>query len=223
MMVVVVLMPLAIAAAMLEACEAKYCNYHKDGFSRPFTCPPYEDCCGKKCCVRVISLYRIWYFWFCLLLGILFCCGSGLWLRRRYLGPRGIASQPPLTVTYTAHASGPRARRFHNTLPSGMYFYTEQGPFPGGQVPVVYPYPPQPSGVPLYEPGYPPPVYQPPQHPLACHAQPHPFGAQSLGHQTQPGELSVHHHRQQYAHVPYPTPMAPPPSYEEVVKSSAPR
>ncbi|XP_024902621.1 vesicular, overexpressed in cancer, prosurvival protein 1 isoform X1 [Pteropus alecto] len=26
-------------------------------------CRPYEDCCGSRCCVRALSIQRLWYFW----------------------------------------------------------------------------------------------------------------------------------------------------------------
>uniref|UniRef100_A0A668B058 Uncharacterized protein n=1 Tax=Myripristis murdjan TaxID=586833 RepID=A0A668B058_9TELE len=26
-------------------------------------CRSYEDCCGTRCCVRALSIQRLWYFW----------------------------------------------------------------------------------------------------------------------------------------------------------------
>uniref|UniRef100_A0A8C7QVJ3 WW domain binding protein VOPP1 n=1 Tax=Oncorhynchus mykiss TaxID=8022 RepID=A0A8C7QVJ3_ONCMY len=46
-------------------------------------CRSYEDCCGTRCCVRALSIQRLWYFWLLLMMGVLFCCGAGFFIRRR--------------------------------------------------------------------------------------------------------------------------------------------
>uniref|UniRef100_A0A3B5AX98 Uncharacterized protein n=1 Tax=Stegastes partitus TaxID=144197 RepID=A0A3B5AX98_9TELE len=29
----------------------------------PRVCRSYEDCCGTRCCVRALSIQKLWYFW----------------------------------------------------------------------------------------------------------------------------------------------------------------
>uniref|UniRef100_UPI0035900C59 uncharacterized protein isoform X2 n=1 Tax=Myxine glutinosa TaxID=7769 RepID=UPI0035900C59 len=99
-----------LLASLAQLGHAKDCTFHdRNDRTLDFVCSEYEQCCGTKCCLRVISTYRIWYFWLCLLLGTLFCCGSGMWLKRRLLGTHGITAQPPLFVTRQAD-SGSRGR-----------------------------------------------------------------------------------------------------------------
>ncbi|KAJ8374841.1 hypothetical protein SKAU_G00054210 [Synaphobranchus kaupii] len=50
-------------------------------------CRSYEDCCGTRCCVRALSIQRLWYFWLLLMMGVLFCCGAGFFIRRRMYPP----------------------------------------------------------------------------------------------------------------------------------------
>ncbi|KAK1885037.1 Vesicular overexpressed in cancer prosurvival protein 1 [Dissostichus eleginoides] len=69
---------------LLECVEAKkYCWYFEGGYPIYFICRSYEDCCGTRCCVRALSIQRLWYFWVLLMMGVLFCCGAGFIVRRR--------------------------------------------------------------------------------------------------------------------------------------------
>uniref|UniRef100_A0AAZ3NXK1 WW domain binding protein VOPP1 n=1 Tax=Oncorhynchus tshawytscha TaxID=74940 RepID=A0AAZ3NXK1_ONCTS len=47
----------------LECIEAKKsCWYFEGGYPIYFICRSYEDCCGTRCCVRALSIQRLWYF-----------------------------------------------------------------------------------------------------------------------------------------------------------------
>ncbi|XP_010150343.1 PREDICTED: vesicular, overexpressed in cancer, prosurvival protein 1-like, partial [Eurypyga helias] len=63
-------------------------------------CRSYEDCCGSRCCVRALSIQRLWYFWFLLMMGVLFCCGAGFFIRRR-MYPPPLVEEPTFNVSYT--------------------------------------------------------------------------------------------------------------------------
>ncbi|XP_050980939.1 vesicular, overexpressed in cancer, prosurvival protein 1 isoform X2 [Labeo rohita] len=68
--------------------EKKYCWYFEGDYPVYFVCKTYEDCCGTQCCVRALSVHRIWYF-----------C-TGYFIRRRvhpYPPPEG----PDFTVAFT--------------------------------------------------------------------------------------------------------------------------
>uniref|UniRef100_UPI00358EA5DA WW domain binding protein VOPP1-like isoform X1 n=2 Tax=Myxine glutinosa TaxID=7769 RepID=UPI00358EA5DA len=134
-----------LLASLAQLGHAKDCTFHdRNDRTLDFVCSEYEQCCGTKCCLRVISTYRIWYFWLCLLLGTLFCCGSGMWLKRRLLGTHGITAQPPLFVTRQAD-SGSRDAPL-----SGAYYYAGPVPFTGIQMP-TYPFNSQPHRIPDYD------------------------------------------------------------------------
>ncbi|KAJ4925137.1 hypothetical protein JOQ06_017874 [Pogonophryne albipinna] len=63
-------------------------------------CRSYEDCCGTRCCVRALSIQRLWYFWVLLMMGVLFCCGAGFIMRRRmYPSPL----RDDFNVSFTRH------------------------------------------------------------------------------------------------------------------------
>ncbi|KAJ8012079.1 hypothetical protein DPEC_G00064960 [Dallia pectoralis] len=70
---------------LLEECTAskKYCRYFEGGYPIHFICRSYEDCCGTRCCIRALSSQRLWYFWLLMVMGVLFCCGAGFFIRRR--------------------------------------------------------------------------------------------------------------------------------------------
>ncbi|KAK2508361.1 hypothetical protein MC885_016107, partial [Smutsia gigantea] len=72
----------------------------------PDRCRPYEDCCGSRCCVRALSIQRLWYFWFLLMMGVLFCCGAGFFLRRR-MYPPPLIEEPAFNVSYTRQPPNP--------------------------------------------------------------------------------------------------------------------
>nr|XP_020021529.1 vesicular, overexpressed in cancer, prosurvival protein 1 isoform X1 [Castor canadensis] len=70
------------------------------------TCRSYEDCCGSRCCVRALSIQRLWYFWFLLMMGVLFCCGAGFFIRRR-MYPPPLIEEPAFNVSYTRQPPNP--------------------------------------------------------------------------------------------------------------------
>uniref|UniRef100_A0A4W6ENC5 WW domain binding protein VOPP1 n=1 Tax=Lates calcarifer TaxID=8187 RepID=A0A4W6ENC5_LATCA len=71
----------------------KYCWYFEGGYPIYFICRSYEDCCGTRCCVRALSIQRLWYFWVLLMMGVLFCCGAGFFIRRR-MYPSPLRDEP---------------------------------------------------------------------------------------------------------------------------------
>ncbi|XP_030623488.1 vesicular, overexpressed in cancer, prosurvival protein 1 [Chanos chanos] len=85
----------------LECIEAKkYCWYFEGGYPIYFICRSYEDCCGTRCCVRALSIQRLWYFWLLLMMGVLFCCGAGFFIRRR-MYPSPLSEEPAFNVSFT--------------------------------------------------------------------------------------------------------------------------
>nr|XP_007979466.1 vesicular, overexpressed in cancer, prosurvival protein 1 isoform X3 [Chlorocebus sabaeus] len=49
---------------LLECTEAKkHCWYFEGLYPTYYICRSYEDCCGSRCCVRALSIQRLWYFW----------------------------------------------------------------------------------------------------------------------------------------------------------------
>ncbi|KAL3041076.1 hypothetical protein OYC64_011959 [Pagothenia borchgrevinki] len=83
---------------LLECVEAKkYCWYFEGGYPIYFICRSYEDCCGTRCCVRALSIQRLWVL---LMMGVLFCCGAGFIVRRRmYPSPL----RDDFNVSFTRH------------------------------------------------------------------------------------------------------------------------
>uniref|UniRef100_A0A8C6WTQ7 WW domain binding protein VOPP1 n=1 Tax=Neogobius melanostomus TaxID=47308 RepID=A0A8C6WTQ7_9GOBI len=65
-------------------------------------CRSYEDCCGTRCCVRALSIQRLWYFWLLLMMAVLFCCGAGFIIRRR-MYPSALRDEPAFNVSFTRH------------------------------------------------------------------------------------------------------------------------
>uniref|UniRef100_A0A8C1V892 WW domain binding protein VOPP1 n=1 Tax=Cyprinus carpio TaxID=7962 RepID=A0A8C1V892_CYPCA len=89
--------------AVLECIEAKkYCWYFEGGYPIYFICRSYEECCGTRCCVRALSIQRLWYFWLLLMMGVLFCCGAGFFIRRR-MYPSVLSEEPAFNVSFTRH------------------------------------------------------------------------------------------------------------------------
>ncbi|XP_009572444.1 PREDICTED: vesicular, overexpressed in cancer, prosurvival protein 1 [Fulmarus glacialis] len=123
-------------------------------------CRSYEDCCGSRCCVRALSIQRLWYFWFLLMMGVLFCCGAGFFIRRR-MYPPPLVEEPTFNVSYTRQpvntASGSQQ--------PGVPYYTD----PGGPVmnPMAMAFHVQPNS-PQGNPVYPPP-------PSYCNTPPPPY------------------------------------------------
>ncbi|CAH1789450.1 unnamed protein product [Owenia fusiformis] len=85
--------------------EGKHCWYSssngKENFN--FRCSAYQYCCGNNCCESFAGFYRLWYFWLCVLLMLMFCSGSGYWFKRRYYQRVLVTNgQPPSGPVSTA-------------------------------------------------------------------------------------------------------------------------
>ncbi|KAL4687047.1 hypothetical protein H8959_019175, partial [Pygathrix nigripes] len=108
---------------LLECTEAKkHCWYFEGLYPTYYICRSYEDCCGSRCCVRALSIQRLWYFWFLLMMGVLFCCGAGFFIRRR-MYPPPLIEEPAFNVSYTRQPPnlGPGAQQ------PGPPYYTDPG------------------------------------------------------------------------------------------------
>ncbi|KAG5286826.1 hypothetical protein AALO_G00019200 [Alosa alosa] len=114
-----------------SAADKKYCWYFEGGYPIYFICRSYEDCCDTECCVRALSIQKIWYFWLLLLLAILFCCGVGFLFRRRIYAS-AIPEEATFDVSFTSHPVS--ATGLHETDlnsyrgPQGLLF---SPPYPG--------------------------------------------------------------------------------------------
>ncbi|XP_015209822.1 WW domain binding protein VOPP1 [Lepisosteus oculatus] len=142
----------------LECIEAKkYCWYFEGGYPIYFICRSYEDCCGTRCCVRALSFQRLWYFWLLLMMGVLFCCGAGFFIRRR-MYPSPLNDEPAFNVSFT--------RQPVSTTPGSQQPGTQHYGDPGGLVmnPIAPALQVQPNSPHLIPPYPPPPSYcnQPP-------------------------------------------------------------
>ncbi|XP_014385821.1 PREDICTED: vesicular, overexpressed in cancer, prosurvival protein 1 isoform X3 [Myotis brandtii] len=84
----------------------KHCWYFEGLYPTYYICRPYEDCCGSRCCVRALSIQRLWYFWFLLMMGVLFCCGAGFFIRRR-MYPPPLIEEPAFNVSYSRQPPNP--------------------------------------------------------------------------------------------------------------------
>ncbi|KAJ0022782.1 hypothetical protein NQD34_014916 [Periophthalmus magnuspinnatus] len=127
-----------VSGLLLEVIEAKkYCWYFEGGYPIYFICRSYEDCCGTRCCVRALSIQRLWYFWLLLMMAVLFCCGAGFFIRRR-MYPSPLRDEPAFNVSFTRHpVNSPVSQQ-----PGSVHAYRMSGV----PEPVVYPvsYPPPP-------------------------------------------------------------------------------
>uniref|UniRef100_A0A8P0TM29 WW domain binding protein VOPP1 n=4 Tax=Canis lupus TaxID=9612 RepID=A0A8P0TM29_CANLF len=120
-------LPRRVAALLLgllvECTEAKkHCWYFEGLYPTYYICRPYEDCCGSRCCVRALSIQRLWYFWFLLMMGVLFCCGAGFFIRRR-MYPPPLIEEPAFNVSYTRQPPNPAPGGQQPGLP----YYTDPG------------------------------------------------------------------------------------------------
>ncbi|XP_038249329.2 vesicular, overexpressed in cancer, prosurvival protein 1 [Dermochelys coriacea] len=138
----------------------KHCWYFEGLYPTYYICRSYEDCCGSRCCVRALSIQRLWYFWFLLMMGVLFCCGAGFFIRRR-MYPPPLVEEPTFNVSYTRQPANTAA----GSQQPGMPYYTD----PGGPVmnPMSMAFHVQPNSPPGN------PVYPPP--PSYCNAPPPPY------------------------------------------------
>lgn len=73
--------------------EAKYCVTVENGQTRHFACGPFQHCCGSLCCESFGPFYRLWYFWLCVMLALIFCSFGGYWYRRHYFQHRLFSAQ----------------------------------------------------------------------------------------------------------------------------------
>ncbi|XP_032327065.1 vesicular, overexpressed in cancer, prosurvival protein 1 [Camelus ferus] len=152
---------------LVECTEArKHCWYFEGLYPTYYICyvRPFEDCCGSRCCVRALSIQRLWYFWFLLMMGVLFCCGAGFFIRRR-MYPPPLIEEPAFNVSYTRQpaSSTPGAQQL------GLPYYTDPGGpgvTPAGN-PVAMAFQVQPSS-PQGSSAYPPP-------PSYCNTPPPPY------------------------------------------------
>ncbi|XP_020654067.1 WW domain binding protein VOPP1 [Pogona vitticeps] len=145
----------------LEYSEAKkQCWYFEGLYPTYYLCRPYEDCCGSRCCVRTLSIQRLWYFWFLLMMGVLFCCGAGFFIRRR-MYPPPLVDETTYNVSYTRPPNPSTA----GSQQPGMAYY----PDPEGVMmnPMAMSYHVQPKS-PQVNPVYPPP-------PSYCNTPPPPY------------------------------------------------
>lgn len=112
-----------LLALLAECAEAKkHCWYFEGLYPTYYICRPYEDCCGSRCCVRALSIQRLWYFWFLLMMGVLFCCGAGFFIRRR-MYPPPLIEEPAFNVSYTRQPPNPAP----GAQPPGLPYYTDPG------------------------------------------------------------------------------------------------
>ncbi|XP_011513842.1 WW domain binding protein VOPP1 isoform X2 [Homo sapiens] len=96
-----------LSSVLLQCTEAKkHCWYFEGLYPTYYICRSYEDCCGSRCCVRALSIQRLWYFWFLLMMGVLFCCGAGFFIRRR-MYPPPLIEEPAFNVSYTRQPPNP--------------------------------------------------------------------------------------------------------------------
>ncbi|KAL2097600.1 hypothetical protein ACEWY4_006807 [Coilia grayii] len=128
------------------AADKKYCWYFEGGYPIYFICRSYEDCCDTQCCVRALSIQKIWYFWLLLLLAILLCCGVGLLFRRRIYAS-AIPDEAPFNVSFTRHpvtATGLPEPDLHGY--SGTQGILFSPPYPGPHaLHISMPYSPPPA------------------------------------------------------------------------------
>ncbi|XP_069914527.1 WW domain binding protein VOPP1 isoform X3 [Oryctolagus cuniculus] len=114
----------ALLLALLAECSEakKHCWYFEGLYPTYYICRSYEDCCGSRCCVRALSIQRLWYFWFLLMMGVLFCCGAGFFIRRR-MYPPPLIEEPAFNVSYTRQPPNPAS----GAQQPGPPYYTDPG------------------------------------------------------------------------------------------------
>nr|XP_023865982.1 vesicular, overexpressed in cancer, prosurvival protein 1 [Salvelinus alpinus] len=118
---------------LVDECTASknYCWYFKGGYPIYFICRSYEDCCGTRYCVRALSIQRLWYFWLLLMMGVLFCCGAGFFIRRR-MNPSPLP-EDTFNVSFTRHpmtAPGLQQPSMQNYADPGGMILTPTAPIP---------------------------------------------------------------------------------------------
>ncbi|KAK5850299.1 hypothetical protein PBY51_014560 [Eleginops maclovinus] len=140
----------------LECVEAKkYCWYFEGGYPIYFICRSYEDCCGTRCCVRALSIQRLWYFWVLLMMGVLFCCGAGFFVRRR-MYPSPLRDDPTFNVSFTRHPVNSPVSQQPGAM-QGFGMNGMMGPDPAGATIPHSAYPAQSGSAHMMMSSYPPP------------------------------------------------------------------
>ncbi|KAM6221582.1 WW domain binding protein VOPP1-like [Rhynchocyon petersi] len=121
----------ALLLALLAECtEAKkHCWYFEGLYPTYYMCRSYEDCCGSRCCVRALSIQRLWYFWFLLMMGVLFCCGAGFFIRRRMYPPPLIEEPAFNRMLYNTkdQIASQVLTPLHGVQQPGPPYYTDPG------------------------------------------------------------------------------------------------
>uniref|UniRef100_A0A3B5LP19 WW domain binding protein VOPP1 n=1 Tax=Xiphophorus couchianus TaxID=32473 RepID=A0A3B5LP19_9TELE len=125
--------------------------YFEERYPAYFVCRSYEDCCGTRCCVRALSIQRLWYFWVLLMMGVLFCCGAGFFIRRR-MYPSPLRDEPTFNVSFTRQ---PVTSPGKALLFSVAMLQTAVVVIPGSTQMMMWSYPPPPSYC-----NHPPPPYE---------------------------------------------------------------
>ncbi|XP_053570525.1 vesicular, overexpressed in cancer, prosurvival protein 1 [Bombina bombina] len=149
-----------LLSLLLECSEAKkHCWYFEGLYPTYYICHAYEDCCGSRCCIRALSIQRLWYFWFLLMMGFLFCCGAGFFIRRRMYPPM-LVEEPTFNVSYTRQPVGPPAPQ-----QPGTPYYSDPGGATGSTLTPPYNFKPS---TPQGNPAFPPP-------PSYCNTPPPPY------------------------------------------------
>uniref|UniRef100_A0A4W6ENA8 WW domain binding protein VOPP1 n=1 Tax=Lates calcarifer TaxID=8187 RepID=A0A4W6ENA8_LATCA len=96
-----------------ECVEAKkYCWYFEGGYPIYFICRSYEDCCGTRC-------FTVWAV-VLLMMGVLFCCGAGFFIRRR-MYPSPLRDEPAFNRT-VGFKQIHRHKKMENTNESASSF-----------------------------------------------------------------------------------------------------
>ncbi|XP_029445422.1 vesicular, overexpressed in cancer, prosurvival protein 1 isoform X1 [Rhinatrema bivittatum] len=150
-----------LLSQVFEYTEAKkQCWYFEGLYPTYYICRAYEDCCGSRCCVRALSIQRLWYFWFLLMMGVLFCCGAGFFIRRQ-MYPPPLAEEPTYNVSYTRQPVGPAGSQ----QPGMQYLSDPFGPMVNPMAPAFHVQPSSPQGNLIYPPlpsycNTPPPPYE---------------------------------------------------------------
>lgn len=71
---------------LVKIAECKYCQYKTSfGKSNHVYCSAFQFCCGEKCCENIDEFYKLWYFWFCLMILMISLCAAFYWLHQRCL------------------------------------------------------------------------------------------------------------------------------------------
>ncbi|XP_023933325.1 vesicular, overexpressed in cancer, prosurvival protein 1 [Lingula anatina] len=153
----------SVLFALIQIAEAY--TYCRNSYSYTYySCSDYEYCCqSNKCCnssALTLSIYQLWYFWFCLILFIVLCSGGIFgWYRKRYLRRHTVVTNVTATGTTVVTAPDHTIATLRTGQP--MYPATVMAP-PSYTMATSYPAPPT---IDPAHPAYPPPAYTDPAYP----------------------------------------------------------